>query len=772
MPGEFTKSALSKEVALALLSAQSGAQVYSVLESQPAFLDDSNWLTYGGGKSNWDRVNNQQSIAVGALTELLINSVDALLLRKAREKGVDPRGAAAPRNMLDAVKQFYPEIPDGNLNQLSQGERVSLAERSVLIGIQRERKNSIYPNYTIVDFGEGQNPGRFQKTFLSLGEDNKDGIPFVQGRYNMGSTGTISFCTRGDPEKGMYKLIVSKRNAQDSDDLWGWSLIRVRSVRQGESNPVAEYFCPNREIPSFPAHELHAFGRSDLGVLQKGGSVVKLYEYAIGKGARGRDTGLTNALTTSIMECVLPIRVYDFDVKPRDTGLRSQGISARTFTGMKGVLSSGSGGDDDEGPSTGLIEVEASQTVADPGLGKIFIKFMGIQIPKRDYFKDLRDRVFFTINGQTQAKRGTMFLMRAGLDDIRQRLMVQVDCSEMNPGLRAVMFRADRERMAELEKTSQLEDLVVEFLKTSPAVREYANQVRSQRAQDGTTDEVSRDLIAGLLAKCDDLRELFNVGRRIEGTNQRPRGLIPFQGKQFPSFLQPPHLEDGVKPVPIDGFGVIECKTDACNDYLERLHDPGERVQPSPSELPHQFASPHNGKVRIVVHPPESSSIGDIIPVSFGFKDSSRPEPLQFDVKVKIADAEGARRRGGRGRRTDTRQVTEPAVDAPEFKWATKESDSDFTEDSGAKVSIADGRCIVWVNRSNRQLQHLLFKEGNEEKRASIENRFRIGVGILTLAMYKKLVHGKVNESETWFEALNEASSAVATHVVSLISEL
>ena len=93
--------------------------------------------------------------------------------------------------MFEAVKRFFPTVVEGKIANLEATARSKLAEQCILIGVKRaDRANSRYPTYTVVDFGEGQEPEDFPSTFLSLSERNKEGIPFVQGKYNMGSTGS------------------------------------------------------------------------------------------------------------------------------------------------------------------------------------------------------------------------------------------------------------------------------------------------------------------------------------------------------------------------------------------------------------------------------------------------------------------------------------------------------------------------------------------------------------------------------------------------------
>lgn len=235
---------ISRRLALALIAAESAADVKALLADNEAkyyFDNPTNWSPYGNREKNWDTVGNQQTNPVGALVELIINGEDAILLRKAKENNIsDPRGAGAPRSMFDAVKRFFPHVNEGKIQKLSPAQRTALAEACIRIGIRRAaRSNSRYPSYVVIDSGCGQHPEDFPKTFLSLGEKNKEGIPFVQGKFNMGSTGSLRFCTRSDIRDGHYKLIVSRTQGSE---YWGWTLVRVRAPIGGEQLPVAEYF--------------------------------------------------------------------------------------------------------------------------------------------------------------------------------------------------------------------------------------------------------------------------------------------------------------------------------------------------------------------------------------------------------------------------------------------------------------------------------------------------------------------------------------------------
>lgn len=78
----------------------------------------------------------------------------------------------------------------------------------------------------------------FAETLRSLTSSNKDRIPFAQGRYNMGGSGSLRFC---GPDH--LQLIVSRRNPHipnngtggSSGDagMWGFTVLRREPPRAG-----------------------------------------------------------------------------------------------------------------------------------------------------------------------------------------------------------------------------------------------------------------------------------------------------------------------------------------------------------------------------------------------------------------------------------------------------------------------------------------------------------------------------------------------------------
>jgi hypothetical protein len=169
-------------------------------------FSDANWLPYGGIENNYGIIGAQQADALGALVEKVVNSIDAVLMRECFARNLDPRSNLVPRSMSEAAEQFL-SIPEGNLAKLSTAQRTELAERNISIIVTGQKPDEGNPCVIVVDTGEGQRPEDFKDTLVSLLKSNKCSVPFVQGKFNMGSTGSLPYCSSNKN----YQLVVPMR---------------------------------------------------------------------------------------------------------------------------------------------------------------------------------------------------------------------------------------------------------------------------------------------------------------------------------------------------------------------------------------------------------------------------------------------------------------------------------------------------------------------------------------------------------------------------------
>ncbi|MEM9423952.1 MAG: hypothetical protein AAF975_04085, partial [Spirochaetota bacterium] len=510
-----------------LLKAVSTEDVVSILKQHN--FQDSDWFPYGGREKNWDTVSSQQTNGVGALTELITNSIDAVLSRKAYEAGIrDLSGDDAPKSMQEAVRRFY-NVNEGKLSSLESEELTELAKESILIGIKRKRKRCTTPTITVVDFGEGQKPECFEKTFLSLSETNKEGIGFVQGKFNMGSTGSIPFCTESDVTKGHYKLIASKRYGTP---VWGWTMIKVSHVEEGRKLPIVKFLKPKGIISQFESESIEAFGDDKVGIISQG-SVIRLYDYDIGDGAHQVDFGLYEALTLNLLDCALPVRLYDFDAQPIDGkgSLREKGIAVRTFSGMNVMLHADivdAANQDaviqNEKPDKKTTEfVHLVKEYDNDELGTIRIIATGMsELPNA--FKGNKKRVFYTINGQTHAAENASFFNTKDvcLGDLQHHLIVNIECEAMDKTALSAIFSGNREQAKKNRLFRALESKVKQYLKSDSKLKEYQNIIRLRRASEIIEDDQeTKKLLSDLIAEDPAIKELLGLGPTITAPTKK-----------------------------------------------------------------------------------------------------------------------------------------------------------------------------------------------------------------------------------------------------------
>ena len=74
----------------ALMMADSENEVVALLRDADYWDDTNAWRYLGDTENNYGAIGNQQSEAVAALIEKLINGVDARLLNSCLERGIDP----------------------------------------------------------------------------------------------------------------------------------------------------------------------------------------------------------------------------------------------------------------------------------------------------------------------------------------------------------------------------------------------------------------------------------------------------------------------------------------------------------------------------------------------------------------------------------------------------------------------------------------------------------------------------------------------------------
>ena len=483
-----------KATCLALLSAETEAEVDALIASDRGMSDAANWRPLDGRETNFNVTSNQASDGGKALTELMTNMVDAVLLKHAYLKGVDPKSPEAPQTMYDAVDRFIRNLRGGKLVNLDPRDPWlrDFAQKNLVIGIAGAKsKTEGLPSYTFVDNGEGQHPDSFPDTFLSLSAGNKKSIPFVQGKFNMGSSGVLRYCGRK-----WYKLIVSRRF--DGKGPWGWTLVRRRPGNR-DAMPVAEY-CVGSDglIPRFEAEFLYPLGLNDgrryEGVHLTTGTIIKLYDYQVGskflsfKGSR-------DALNENLVETILPFRILDLRQKPdpKRGGDRALGVDPRPFYGMEFLLLNAHGEDglDDDGSAAGTGHIFVGR-FTDPTLGEVNIGAIGLKRDLPGWLKpqNSNNRVFHTVNGQVQFKQSRGYLSQScGFPALKDRVVVVVDASGLGFAAHNEVWKGDREHISSTIDGERYLELVTRTIRESEALKDFQKRVAQEELERATQSE-------------------------------------------------------------------------------------------------------------------------------------------------------------------------------------------------------------------------------------------------------------------------------------------
>jgi hypothetical protein len=158
-----------KEVCFKLLYADSEREIQKIVESVSEMRSSRNWRPLDRRETNFNITSNQASDGGKALTELMTNMVDAVLLRRAKEMNIDPEGKRAPKTMYEAVDKLIKKMHGGKLINLESNDPWlrDFAQKNLVIGVTGAKTaRTGLPCYTFVDNGEGQKPEDFETTHM------------------------------------------------------------------------------------------------------------------------------------------------------------------------------------------------------------------------------------------------------------------------------------------------------------------------------------------------------------------------------------------------------------------------------------------------------------------------------------------------------------------------------------------------------------------------------------------------------------------------------
>ncbi|VXC56662.1 MULTISPECIES: ATP-binding protein [Bacteroidota] len=724
----------------------------NLISANSYLSNTANWFPIGQNESNFSIIENQQSNPIAALVEKVTNSIDATLMKKCLQLGLEPKSKEAPKSMDEAIDVFFPDNKNWDLNTF----RRSQAEDIQIIADGPTKQSSVI----IYDNGEGQHPEDFENTFLSLMRGNKNEIHFVQGKYNMGGSGAIVFCgTKG------YQLIASKR--YDGSGNFGFTLVREHPLSKDEletkKNTWYEYLKIDNKIPAFDITEL------DLKLLNrkfKTGSIIKMYSYQM-KGISGFAQDLNQSLNEFLFKPVLP--VFTIDTKERYPNNK---VLETTVYGLQRRLEE----------EKDYVEDWFSEEYEDVLFGKMKVTcyvFKAKQDGKtvketkadiqRRYFKNNMS-VLFSMNGQVHGHYTSEFITRSlKYNLLKDYLLINVDCTKMKYEFRKDLFMASRDRLKNGAKAEELRDYLRKKLTKSKL-----DDINKRRKDSiGLESEDTSELIKSFaknLSKDSELFKLIQNTLKLEekakekpekkeqkGNKPQEKQQKPFKPERFPSFFKMQHKANNPIPVPVGGEKTLRFETDVEDHYFDRTDEPGDLQvsvlkvkrterkggtqqgnEKEPGELLNIIkSSPDKGTIKITFNPDVDLRQGDEIEIEASLKGVG-DDYFQEIVFLKIVDPEEKKETAPKEEEDYSNIGLPELVKVSKDQWDGLESQGISMNYETVMNPVASGDVLekIYVNLDSNVYLNYRKKLKNEEQIIVAQKRYIASVYFHSLFLY------------------------------------
>ena len=766
------------ELCMALMRADSEPEVVSLLSAAGYWSDPTAWRDLGDNENNYSSIGNQQSEAVAALIEKIVNGVDARLMNACSEAGINPESPAAPTTIRSAVSRFFEDGQDDTSEDSGRiatwpDDKATAEGRLLTLAATGFRPADGMPSITIVDQGEGQEPDRFPDSFMSLQRSNKLRVHFVQGKFNMGGTGALQFCS------GEHKLqlIVSRRNPALVKDKsnprandWGFTVVRREWPTDGGRSSVFTYLAPvgaetdrrgavlSFSAPTWPIFpEANKTVRDAYGRSSPYGSLVKLYEYEWQGGTRSNIVfsggGLLQRLDLGLPELALPVRVFEC----REGFSGHSGSFATNVLGLTARLQK-------DKASNLEPEISAGSVVNLDG-HKVKVRLYAFKASKAKDYRTARHGVVFSVNGQSHATFPIDFFRRksVGMSYLADSLLVLVDCSGIDGQMREDLFMNSRDRLRDTPLARRLEKELESLLKTEPSLRALRNRRRSEELSEKLSDSKPlTNVLQDILKNLPTLAKLFLHGVKL--TSPFPPANAPgdgvggeFHGKTYPTYFRFKGLKDSDTLKRVAHLGSrtrIALETDAEDDYFMRDLDAaasrlllieGEKV----TEIENwTLQGPRSGSASFtIVELPDGVAVGDQITYRLEITDPSRVDAFVNEVTLDVRPPSESNGGGGAAKTPTTNAGSETQGGASmlqlpnireivEAEWEEKE----FTEltalriiNAGNEESDQTDIYDFYVNVDNKFLR-IVEKESKDEPKA-LKAKFVYGMVLVGLAI-------------------------------------
>ncbi len=570
----------NKKIFSEILMCQTSEELEKIIKKEK--LDQERWLPYGGRENNVGTIDGQMRDADNALMEKITNSIDAILMRRCYEEGIDPRDRnTAPKTMAEAVNRFF-----GGRDSLREN-RSNFAKEWLRLTAEGRKDR---PTITIIDKGEGQQPNNIKETILSLNKDIKEKIPFVYGTYNQGGSSPLGFAGNSSSYDFNYlQLILCRRPPSIDDkekaenhDHFGFTIVRKR-FDYASDKFTYEYLVEKdtKDIFSFPADEPVEVDDYKF----EEGCLMKLYDYQLPQRGNIVLRGLNEFIDKKLPISPLPIYLKEL----RDYG---GGIDYSIF-GLKEKLLR---------KEEVLRDTYPQKLPVDLGeIGKKEVELFVLKhkVESKEDPSDMLERVFFIKDGLVLHTENMSWLRNeCDLVDLAPYVFAFIDISTISPPI-AQMLHSGREKF----KNNATTRLALERLKIffgnetlKELDKEYGKLGFS--SESAFKDDTLRKELMKEVENQPELREFFDIGEDFpikEDEGNEPPPDPDYEGTYLPEKFDlvgadPREIEDG-------SYCKISFDTGADAKLFERLEDRGEYDWEKSEYYQIAFSSFKNGRL-------------------------------------------------------------------------------------------------------------------------------------------------------------------------------
>ncbi|NWK05195.1 hypothetical protein HX833_03780 [Marine Group I thaumarchaeote] len=764
-----------------ILRCETEAEVIEVLTKEGYWNDGRAWRSFGGIDSNYSIIGGQSSNPVAALGEKEINSVDTVLENACLEAGIDPRSKDAPKNMQHASEIFF-GIPHGELENADKSTIQKLADK---IHLFSSGKKGYDMCVSIADQGTGQTPNNMPKTILSLPgvkETNKTGITFQQGIFNMGGSGSLTFC-------GNYgiSLIISKRNPKildpnhnPDDEKWGFTVTRKFMPNGRKQNPRYQYLAPHGEVLRFESDSINVLPGKYPTKYSKPldyGTCIKLFEYKLNGLKTAINLDLNYALSKLFFRLAIPIRIEE----------RREGFNANSpeaiLSGMAYRLHSDRSENLEKTLKSGLLNVDQV------GEMPIAVYVFKHKMNREKWQKG--SEISVILNGQKHAHFPKSLFKRqsVGLSWLADDLMVILDATEINRMAQTNIFMNNRENARDTVEWRNIEKSLEKFLSENQILQDLAKKRRDELLlSEVNDDKLTDDIFSELLTDASNLHDFFPKGTRFKKKTDFDWVKIPgkFKGEFYPTFFR---LESKTKRItikcPKNGYVYVNFETDVEDDYLGRSKHKGKFTCTNKSIYRH--LSLFSGIAKLKLQAPKHAKLGQKIEFQTKLRDSHTKQEWKNIITLRIVDPEKRKKsqpskhhtpkphdrkkikNGGCGEQEDTGKPKIILVRDSEQAYEDLEMDKNT-----AVITRLDQNDITFfVNGDN----NFLVRQRQIEKKENpkfLNEIFRLTLGYQCFALYLKYKEKQKNNPEEVDIAkkVDDASEGLAMTIFPVTTQL